>query len=84
VKVFLHDDIAAAGKVSVLVAHYYGVGRRRAAGILRPIDETHKISVVEVAKTLHFVHRGNSISDARHNLRGQFERQVHPLGAEVE
>src|SRR5208282_6044814 len=47
VEIFLHDDIAATGKVSILVADYYGVSRRRAPGIFCAVDETHKISVVE-------------------------------------
>jgi hypothetical protein len=50
VEIFLNDDIAAAGKVTVPVNDYYGVCCRLAPGILRPIDETHKISVVEVAE----------------------------------
>ncbi len=80
----MHDDIAAAGKVSVLVANYYGVSRRRAPGILRPVDETHKVAVVEVTEALYFVHRGNGTSDTSHDLRHQFKRQVHALGANVE
>ena len=83
-QIFLHDDIAAASEVSVLFTDYYRFGSGRAPGILRPVDETHKIAVVEVTEALHFVHRGNGISDTRHNLRGQFERQVHALGAYVE
>ena len=57
VEIFLHDDVAAAGKRGVLFADQHGVGRGRAPGILRPVDETHEIAVVEVTEAVHFVHR---------------------------
>ena len=72
-KIFLHDDIAAAGERSILLADEHGVDRYRAAWILRPVDETQEIAIVEVTEAVDFVDWRNRICDARHNLRGQFE-----------
>ena len=82
-KIFLHDDVAASGKIAILVADQYGVDRCSAPGILRPVDESYEIAVVEVTEAVHFVHRRNGISDTRHNLRCQLETQIHALGADV-
>ena len=72
-KIFLHDDIAAAGERSILLADEHGIDRCRASRVLRPVDETHEIAVVEVTEALHFIHRGNGIPDTRHKLSGKLE-----------
>ena len=83
-EIFLHDDVAAAGEGRVFVADEHGVDRCLASGILRPVDETEEIAVVEIAEALHLVHRRNGVAEARHDLRGQLEAQIHALGADVE
>ena len=84
VEIFLHDDIAAAGERGVLLADKHGLDRCLAPGILRPIDETQEIAVVKVTEAMHFVHRRNSISETRHDLRRKLEAQIHALRADVE
>ena len=59
VKIFLHDDVAAAGERGVLLADEHGVDRCLALRILRSVDKAEEIAVVEVTESLHFVHRRN-------------------------
>src|SRR5271166_231693 len=84
VEIFLHDNVTAAGERGVFLADHRGVDHRLTPGILRPIDETQEITVVKIAEAMNFVHRRNSISDARHDLRCQLETQIHALRADVE
>jgi hypothetical protein len=84
VQVFLHNDIAAAGKVGIFVTDEYGSGRGRSSEIFGSVDESHQIAVIKVTEALHLVDRRNGISDASHDLRGHFEAKVHPFGPNVE
>ena len=73
VKIFLHDDVAAAGERGILLADQRGFDRRLAPRIFRSVDKAEEIAVVEVTKSVHFVRRRNRIPDARHDLRRQLE-----------
>src|SRR6266851_1580411 len=83
VQVFLHDDVAAPGERSVFLADEHGIDRRVAPRILRSVDEADEIAVVEVTKAVHFFCRRHRLSDARHDLRRQFEAQIHAVRANV-
>src|ERR1700739_4116520 len=72
VEVFLHDDVAAGGERGVLLADKHSIDGC-SPWILRPIDKAEQVALIEVAKTLDFVHRRNSISQTRHKLSGKLE-----------
>jgi len=73
VKILLHNDVASPGESSVLLADQHGVHRRLPPRILRPIDETDQVTVVEVTEAMNFVHCRNGIPKARHDLRRKLE-----------
>ncbi len=54
------------------------------ARIFRAVDESEKIAVIEVAEAVHLVDRGHCAAETTHDLRGDLEAQVHPLGADME
>ena len=54
------------------------------ARIFRAVDEAQKVAVVEVAKAVHLVDRGDGVAELGHDLRRHFEAQVHSLGADME
>src|SRR5208282_4311674 len=72
------------GERGVLIADEHGIDRCRAPGILRPVDETEQIAVIEITEALHFVHRRNGIAETRHTLSGKLEAKIHALSADVE
>src|SRR5215469_1235630 len=84
VTILLHDDITATREGRVFVTDEHGVDGFRASGIFCAIDKTEKVAVVEITKSLDFVDGSNSAADAGHDLCGQFEAQIHGLGANVE
>ena len=55
VKIFLDDDIAAAGKGGVLFANERGLESEGASWILGAVDETDKVAIVEVTEALNLV-----------------------------
>ena len=83
VQIFLHDHVAAAGEEGVLGSDISGVDRRLRRRVLRAVDETEQIAVVEIAKAMHLVDRRNRVAELRHDLRRQLEAEVHALGANV-
>ena len=83
VQVFLHQDIAAAGKGSVLFAHQRRLEGQSASRILRPIDETDQVAILKVAEALHLVGNRNRVADACHDLGCQLKADVHSLGTDV-
>src|SRR5208283_2792171 len=83
VKIFLHCDIASTREVAVLLADNYCVDRRLARRILRSVDKTDEITVVEVTEPMHLVYRRNCITETRYDLRRQFEAQIQALRANV-
>ena len=84
VKVFLHDDIAAASELRILRPDHRGVDRPRARGIFRPVDKAEQIAAVEVAKAVDLVDRRSRGPDPFHDLRRQLEAQIHALRPDVE
>jgi hypothetical protein len=54
-QVFLHDHIAAAGEVRVLVADDRRCDGRTIDGIFRAVDEADEIAIVEIAEAVHLV-----------------------------
>ena len=52
--------------------------------ILGAVNEADEVAVVEVAEGLYLVHWRHSVSKARHQLRCQFEAQIHAFRANVE
>ena len=83
VQVLLHDDVAAAGKTGVFLADHRGVDRFLARGVLGPVDKPQQVAAVEIAKAVHLVDRGNGLSELRHDLRRQFEAQIHAPSADM-
>jgi serine kinase of HPr protein (carbohydrate metabolism regulator) len=73
VKILLHDHVAPAGERRVLVADQHGVHRCFARRILRPVNETDEVAVIEETEAVHFIHRRHGIFDARHDLCRQLE-----------
>src|SRR5580698_3066522 len=84
VQVFLHDDIAAAGKGAVLGADKNRIERSLIQRILRSIDKAEEIAFVEKAKAMHFIEWRNGVSEPAQDLGRQFETKVRALGADVE
>ena len=83
-KVLLDDHVAPAGERRVLLADEGGVDGSLVDGILRPIDETEQVAIVEVLEAVHFVRRGDGAIEPRHDLCRQFEAQIHARGADME
>src|SRR5438552_608017 len=84
VEVLLHDYVAPAGEVAILLADESRVRHRLTDGILGPVNETKEIPTVEVTEAVHFVHRRNGISESGHDLRRQFEAEILPLRPDME
>ena len=84
VKVFLDDDIAAACKGRVLVAHNAASRAASPRGFSVPSTKPHDVAVFEITEALDLVGNRNSVSDAFHDLRRQLEAEVHAPGANVE
>ena len=83
VEIFLHDDVAAAGKGRIFGSDQGGIEHFLAPRVLRSVDETQEIAVVEVAEAVDLVDGRDRTADARHDLGREFEAQVHALGANV-
>ena len=83
VKILLHDHVAAAGERGILLADDGGVDGRLIHRVLRPVDEADQVAIIEVSEAVHLVRRGNRAAEPRHDLRRQFEAQIHPRGADV-
>ena len=83
VEVLLHDHIAAAGKSRVLLADDGGVDGGLVHGILRAVDETEQVAIVEVLEAMHLVRHGDGAAEPRHDLDRQLEAQIHARGADV-
>ena len=79
----MHDHVAAAGEGGVFGAHISGIDRRLPGRVLGAVDKADEIAVVEIAKAVHFVDRRHRLAELSHDLRRQFETQVHALGANV-
>ena len=56
VQVFLHDDVAAAGKVRVFFADDGGLEGFLPFGVFGAVHKAHHRARVKVAKAVHFVH----------------------------
>ena len=83
-EVFLHDHIASASKRLILRVDERGVHRGLPGGVLGPINKTQEVAGVEETKTMDLVHRGNSVSETRHDLRPELETKVKMVGTNVE
>src|SRR5262249_5627087 len=84
VQVLLDDDVTAAGEGGILVADDGGVGGRLPYGVLRAVDESDQVARVEIAEAVNLVDRGDDATEPRHDLRLQFEAQIHAPGTDVE
>ena len=82
-RILLHDHIAAAGKCVIFVADKDSFDGFVAPRILRAIDKSKKITIIEIAKSVHFIDWSNSVTDSSHNLRSKLEAQIHALGANM-
>ena len=83
VQIFLHDHVAPASEEGIFGAQISGIDRRLRRWILRAIDKANEITVVEIAKTMHFIDQGNGLAEPGHDLRCQLETEIHALGANV-
>ena len=81
--IFLGDHVAAAGERGILPADERGFDHRLATRVLGAVDEPQEVAVIEVAKPVHLVDRGDGVPESRHDLRRHFEAEVHPLGADM-
>ena len=63
VQIFLRDHVAAAGERGILRADERGVDHRLPARIFRAVDEAQKVAVVEIAKAVHLVDRGDRVAE---------------------
>src|SRR5690348_3117189 len=84
VQIFLHDNIRTARELRVLVADQRGAVEGASRRILRAIYEPQKVTVVEIAKSLHLVHDGDCVAERIEEEPFQFETQVALLGADME
>ena len=82
-QVLLHDHVAAAGEGGILLADDGGVDRSLFHRILRSVDEADQVAIIEVVEAVHFVRRGDRVAEPRHDLRRQFEAQIHSCGADM-
>src|SRR5581483_363860 len=80
VQVLLHDHIASAGEVRILVANQDRGGGRRADVIFRPVNESEQITYIEVFKSMHLVVDRYRAVQSIHNLIGQFKARIHFCG----
>ena len=55
VEVLLDDHVAATGEGRILRADQHRLRRRRALRILRPVDESEDVSVVERAEAVDLI-----------------------------
>jgi hypothetical protein len=79
VEIFLHHDVAAAGEYGILIADQHSFADHFIAGILRAVNKSEEIAVIEVSKAVHFIHLGNHVPNTRHDLRRKLETQIHVL-----
>jgi hypothetical protein len=84
VEIFLHHDVAAAGEYGILIADQHSFADHFIAGILRAVNKSEEIAVIEVSKAVHFIHLGNHVPNTRHDLRRKLETQIHVLRSDVE
>ena len=84
VQVLLHDHVAAAGEVGILVADGRRLVGRRPGRILGAVDEAEQVALVEVLEAVGLVDDVGPAGQPVHQLRGQLEAQIHPSGPEVE
>jgi hypothetical protein len=84
VGVLLHDDVAAAGKRTVLVADDHGVDGGLAFWVLGPVDEAQQVALVERAKAVYLVDHAGGFSERLGQPLRQLEAQILTARADVE
>src|SRR5207244_1363976 len=84
VQVLLHDSIAPARESRVLVAYDGGGDRQLICRVLGPVDETDQVAVVEMLEAMHLIDGGHCPAEPNHELRREFEAEVHSGGTDVE
>ena len=60
-----------------------GIGGRTACGIFGAVHEAEEIAFVEIAEAVDFVGGGDGAFEARHDLHGELETEIHVLSADV-
>src|ERR1700675_1010706 len=83
VKIFLHDDVAAAGEGRIFLSNKHGSACLFAPRILCSVDKTDQIAVVEVTETMHLILWRGCGRDPRHDLCRKLETQIHPFCTNV-
>ena len=83
-QILLHDDVAAAGEPGVLSADQRRIRRFLTGGVLRAVDESDHVAVVEILEAMHLVYGGHRLAEPRHELCRQLETQVHPRATDME
>ena len=83
VQIFLHDDIAAAGERWVLRADERGVDRGLTRGFSVPSTKPMRSRSSKYRKPCTSS-TGETASPRPHDLRRQFEAEIHALGADME
>src|SRR5205807_8978737 len=76
--------IAPARDARVLVADDGGVDRQLICRVLGPVDETDQVAVVEILEAMHLIDGGHCPAEPNHELRREFEAEVHSGGTDVE
>src|SRR6185437_4822607 len=68
VQIFLDNDVAAANERRVFLTDERRFECGLAPRILRSVDESNDITIVEVAETVHLIDNSNGILDSLHDV----------------
>ncbi len=84
VQVLLHDDVAAAGEVLVLVADQHGLGGLPALRVLGAVHEAEQVAGVVVGEAVGRVDDGGGAGEPPGDPAGELPADVHPGGPDVQ
>jgi hypothetical protein len=82
-QVFLNNDVASARKLGVFLSDESGIQSGFTPWIFCPVDESEKITIVEIAKAVCLVNGRDCSSNPLHDLGDQLETHVHSPGADM-
>src|SRR5438094_19506 len=83
-QVFLNNDVASACELRVFFfSNERRMKSRLTTRIFCPVNESQKVTIVEVAEAVGLVNRRNRSSNPLHDLGDQLETHIHSLGADM-
>jgi hypothetical protein len=82
--VLLHDHVAPAAKLWIFVADQDGGAGHGADRVLGAVDEPKHVTHVEVLEPMGLAADRDRTAEVIHDLGGEREAQVEPLGPDVE